>query len=89
MPLLVTGGGGYTKHNVARCWAYETALLVGRPDISRDLPMTDYHGCVTRLLAGGFFFVWGGGRGSGAARPGPPFTPALALKTLLNPKINH
>ena len=27
MPMLVTGGGGYTKHNVARCWTYETAIL--------------------------------------------------------------
>ena len=24
VPMLVTGGGGYTKNNVARCWAYET-----------------------------------------------------------------
>ncbi len=28
IPLLVTGGGGYTKHNVARCWAFETAVLL-------------------------------------------------------------
>lgn len=27
VPMLVTGGGGYTKHNVARCWTYETAIL--------------------------------------------------------------
>ena len=27
-PLLVTGGGGYTIRNVARCWAYETALCL-------------------------------------------------------------
>lgn len=27
VPLLITGGGGYTKHNVARCWTYETAIL--------------------------------------------------------------
>jgi acetoin utilization deacetylase AcuC-like enzyme len=30
VPMLVTGGGGYTKHNVARCWAYETAVLTGQ-----------------------------------------------------------
>ncbi|KAJ0524101.1 putative histone deacetylase [Helianthus annuus] len=24
LPLLVTGGGGYTKENVARCWTVET-----------------------------------------------------------------
>lgn len=28
VPLLVLGGGGYTPRNVARCWAYETGLLV-------------------------------------------------------------
>ncbi|KAG9397574.1 Histone deacetylase superfamily [Carpediemonas membranifera] len=29
LPLMVLGGGGYTLRNVARCWAYETALCVG------------------------------------------------------------
>lgn len=24
----VTGGGGYTKENVARCWAVETGVLL-------------------------------------------------------------
>eukprot|EP00995_Heteronema_vittatum_P007258 NODE_239_length_1602_cov_252.748229_g170_i0.p2 GENE.NODE_239_length_1602_cov_252.748229_g170_i0~~NODE_239_length_1602_cov_252.748229_g170_i0.p2 ORF type:complete len:209 (+),score=50.35 NODE_239_length_1602_cov_252.748229_g170_i0:524-1150(+) len=28
IPLLVLGGGGYTLRNVARCWAYETAVLL-------------------------------------------------------------
>jgi histone deacetylase 1/2 len=42
LPLLVTGGGGYTKHNVARCWAYETGLLLGER-LPEALPMTDYH----------------------------------------------
>ncbi|XP_018019522.1 histone deacetylase 3 [Hyalella azteca] len=28
LPVLVLGGGGYTPRNVARCWAYETGLLV-------------------------------------------------------------
>ncbi|CAG8572912.1 9847_t:CDS:2 [Ambispora leptoticha] len=28
IPLLVLGGGGYTIHNVARCWAYETSVLL-------------------------------------------------------------
>ena len=27
-PLLVLGGGGYTIRNVARCWTYETAVLL-------------------------------------------------------------
>ncbi len=29
LPMLVLGGGGYTIRNVARCWAYETAVLLG------------------------------------------------------------
>lgn len=28
IPLLVLGGGGYTIRNVARCWAYETSVLL-------------------------------------------------------------
>lgn len=28
LPTLVLGGGGYTIKNVARCWSYETALLL-------------------------------------------------------------
>ena len=41
VPLLVVGGGGYTVKNVSRCWAYETAVLVGA-DISDTLPATVY-----------------------------------------------
>jgi len=37
LPMLVLGGGGYTIRNVARCWSYETALLLGH-DISDTLP---------------------------------------------------
>ena len=29
LPLLVLGGGGYKIKNVARCWAYETGVLLG------------------------------------------------------------
>lgn len=43
VPLLVTGGGGYTKHNVARCWTFETALLCGQRGIPEQLPSTDYN----------------------------------------------
>ena len=32
IPMLVVGGGGYTLRNVARCWTYETAVLVGKGD---------------------------------------------------------
>ena len=41
VPLLVVGGGGYTIKNVSRCWAYETAVLVGA-DIPDTLPATIY-----------------------------------------------
>ncbi|KAI9137217.1 hypothetical protein BKA69DRAFT_1099308 [Paraphysoderma sedebokerense] len=43
VPMIVLGGGGYTIRNVARCWAYETALLVNSvlPD---KIP---YHPCYT------------------------------------------
>ncbi|KAJ8040739.1 Histone deacetylase 3 [Holothuria leucospilota] len=41
LPLLVLGGGGYTVRNVARCWTYETALLL-EEDISNELPYNDY-----------------------------------------------
>jgi len=40
IPLMVVGGGGYTLRNVARCWCYETSVLLGE-EISNDLP---YHG---------------------------------------------
>ena len=38
---MVLGGGGYTKANVARCWANETAALVKQP-IPERLPNTQY-----------------------------------------------
>jgi len=41
VPLLVLGGGGYTIRNVARCWSYETSLLL-KNDISDELPFNDY-----------------------------------------------
>lgn len=30
LPMVLLGGGGYTIENVARCWTYETGLMVGR-----------------------------------------------------------
>uniref|UniRef100_A0A915IC23 Histone deacetylase domain-containing protein n=1 Tax=Romanomermis culicivorax TaxID=13658 RepID=A0A915IC23_ROMCU len=39
LPMLVLGGGGYTVRNVARCWAYETAILVDE-NLSNDIPDT-------------------------------------------------
>ena len=41
VPLLVLGGGGYTIRNVSRCWAYETAMLIGQ-DVSDDMPWHEY-----------------------------------------------
>merc|ERR1712070_1274105 len=43
LPLLVLGGGGYTIRNVARCWAYETALLLD-PELDNELPQNEYSG---------------------------------------------
>ena len=41
VPLLILGGGGYTIHNVSRCWTYETSVLVGAA-VPDDLPSTPY-----------------------------------------------
>ena len=37
IPLIMLGGGGYTIENVARCWAYETSVLVNH-NIGNDIP---------------------------------------------------
>lgn len=34
---MFLGGGGYTVRNVARCWTYETSIIVGE-EISDELP---------------------------------------------------
>jgi len=41
VPMLVIGGGGYVIPNVARCWAFETAVLTDT-EVPDDLPWTDY-----------------------------------------------
>ncbi|EJU05903.1 histone deacetylase [Dacryopinax primogenitus] len=41
LPLLVLGGGGYTVSNVARCWTYETSVLLG-VQLPNQLPSTKY-----------------------------------------------
>lgn len=48
LPTLILGGGGYTMRNVARAWAYETALLVGKR-IGPELPYNDYYEVSTDL----------------------------------------
>jgi histone deacetylase 1/2 len=42
IPTLVLGGGGYTIRNVARCWAYETSVLLGE-EIDNQIPYNDYY----------------------------------------------
>eukprot|EP01086_Lenisia_limosa_P006935 TRINITY_DN261_c0_g4_i2.p1 TRINITY_DN261_c0_g4~~TRINITY_DN261_c0_g4_i2.p1 ORF type:complete len:392 (-),score=6.02 TRINITY_DN261_c0_g4_i2:68-1243(-) len=42
LPLLLLGGGGYTVRNVARCWAFETAVAINKT-LSRNLPFNDYY----------------------------------------------
>ena len=42
VPTLILGGGGYTIRNVARCWTFETAVVLGE-DISNELPYNDYY----------------------------------------------
>ena len=42
VPMLVLGGGGYTIRNVARCWCYETGVLVGT-EIEDKMPYNDYY----------------------------------------------
>lgn len=42
VPTLVLGGGGYTIRNVARCWAYETSVLLDEP-IDNKIPFNDYY----------------------------------------------
>ncbi|KAI1264101.1 histone deacetylase phd1 [Xylariaceae sp. FL1019] len=40
IPLLVFGGGGYTPRNVARAWAYETAVSIGKQGtIPKTIPI--------------------------------------------------
>ncbi|KAH7542016.1 hypothetical protein FEM48_Zijuj02G0028800 [Ziziphus jujuba var. spinosa] len=41
LPLLVTGGGGYTKENVARCWTLETGVLLDT-ELPNDIPENEY-----------------------------------------------
>mmetsp|Transcript_14673 Transcript_14673/g.34924 ORF Transcript_14673/g.34924 Transcript_14673/m.34924 type:complete len:422 (-) Transcript_14673:206-1471(-) len=42
LPTLILGGGGYTIRNVARCWAYETAVVLEK-ELADDLPPNDYY----------------------------------------------
>ena len=44
VPTLILGGGGYTIRNVARCWTFETAVVLGEDgSIANELPYNDYY----------------------------------------------
>ncbi|ORY62159.1 uncharacterized protein BCR38DRAFT_486432 [Pseudomassariella vexata] len=39
IPMIMFGGGGYTPRNVARAWAYETAIAIGQhKNIPSEIP---------------------------------------------------
>ena len=42
LPMMIIGGGGYTISNVARCWAYETGVCLGK-DLSDEIPANDFY----------------------------------------------
>jgi histone deacetylase 1/2 len=42
VPMLVLGGGGYTVRNVARCWAYETSILLDAK-LPEEIPHNEYY----------------------------------------------
>ena len=47
VPLLVLGGGGYTPRNVAKAWAYETAICIGadkglHPNLPPHMPLIEH-----------------------------------------------
>ena len=44
-PLLVLGGGGYSKQSVARCWAINTAILCGMDldELPTEIPKKDFY----------------------------------------------
>ena len=41
LPVLFLGGGGYTIRNVARCWTYETSIILDC-ELPNELPMNEY-----------------------------------------------
>lgn len=41
IPLILSGGGGYTLRNVPRCWVYETSIAIGT-EINNEMPENKY-----------------------------------------------
>lgn len=41
-PLIILGGGGYTLRNVARCWTYETSLIVNK-ELDEQIPANQFY----------------------------------------------
>lgn len=41
VPVLVTGGGGYTLRNIPRVWTYETSVILGI-EIDNKIPENKY-----------------------------------------------
>ena len=55
VPLLVLGGGGYTPRNVAKAWAYETAICIGadktiHPTLPGHMPLLEHFKGETSLF---------------------------------------
>lgn len=42
IPLLLTGGGGYTARSAAKCWAYETSLVCEQV-LSEQIPANQFY----------------------------------------------
>eukprot|EP01028_Stygiella_incarcerata_P007523 TRINITY_DN3122_c0_g1_i1.p1 TRINITY_DN3122_c0_g1~~TRINITY_DN3122_c0_g1_i1.p1 ORF type:complete len:431 (-),score=117.59 TRINITY_DN3122_c0_g1_i1:235-1527(-) len=42
LPTLVLGGGGYTVRNVARCWTFETGVVLGQ-QLDDKIPYNDFY----------------------------------------------
>ena len=41
VPMMLSGGGGYTLRNVSRCWVYETGVCIGM-EIKNEIPENKY-----------------------------------------------
>lgn len=41
VPMLITGGGGYTLRNIPRCWTYETSVAIGA-ELPNEIPQNQY-----------------------------------------------